>query len=145
MGSYVTNPQVIHETIEGETIIIDLSSGTYFSLRGSAPAIWNALAEGATEESIVQRLEGLYDAELGELEAAVKAFLAELETERLIAPGASNGSPAAAAEAPSSRSPFEPPRLERFEDMQDIILLDPVHNVDDRGWPHAAPVGGEST
>jgi hypothetical protein len=33
-------------------------------------------------------------------------------------------------------SGFEPPVLEKFTDMQDLILLDPVHEVDERGWPH---------
>jgi hypothetical protein len=27
--------------------------------------------------------------------------------------------------------------LERYEDMQDLILLDPVHEVEEEGWPRA--------
>jgi hypothetical protein len=34
---------------------------------------------------------------------------------------------------------FEPPLLEKFTDMEDLLLLDPVHEVDGRGWPHPAP------
>ena len=30
---------------------------------------------------------------------------------------------------------FTTPTLEIFSDMQDILLLDPVHDVDERGWP----------
>ena len=26
-----------------------------------------------------------------------------------------------------------------FDDMESLLLLDPVHEVDDKGWPHAAP------
>ena len=33
--------------------------------------------------------------------------------------------------------PFVPPTLEKYTDMQDLVLLDPVHEVDERGWPHA--------
>ncbi|MCU1244771.1 MAG: hypothetical protein JWN02_681, partial [Acidobacteria bacterium] len=36
------------------------------------------------------------------------------------------------------------PRLERYTDMQEIILLDPVHKVDSQGWPHAAPSAAET-
>ena len=36
------------------------------------------------------------------------------------------------------RVPYVPPVLEKFTDMQDLILLDPVHEVSERGWPHAA-------
>jgi len=28
-----------------------------------------------------------------------------------------------------------PPKIEIFSDMQDILLLDPVHDVDQSGWP----------
>ena len=36
------------------------------------------------------------------------------------------------------RVPFVAPSFTTFTDMQDIILLDPVHEVDTRGWPHAS-------
>jgi hypothetical protein len=32
---------------------------------------------------------------------------------------------------------FEPPILRTFEDMQDLLLLDPIHEVDEMGWPNA--------
>ena len=54
MQYYAINPQVIHETIDGETIIIDLTTGIYFSLQGTAPAIWNGIAVGgATSRSLL--------------------------------------------------------------------------------------------
>jgi hypothetical protein len=143
---YVTNPQVIHETIEGETIIIDLASGTYFSLQGAAPAIWNAIADGRSDEQIVAHLETLYEADAAELGAAVERFLAQLSDDQLIAPSESGADHAPAAEAahPAQRTGFVPPRLERYTDMQDIILLDPVHKVASRGWPHAAQAASDA-
>jgi hypothetical protein len=143
---YVTNPQVIHETIEGETIIIDLATGTYFSLQGAAPEIWNGIAAGASDEQIVARLEALYAADAAELAPAVATVLHELVSDQLVAPS-ENGEGAVAASDPGAasdpvaaaeRGPFVAPRLERYTDMQDIILLDPVHKVDGRGWPHPA-------
>jgi hypothetical protein len=129
MSSYTTNPQAMHETIDGETIVIDLSTGTYFSLRGSGPVIWNAIASGASLQAIIDSLE--------------RAYLSELEAEQLIAQGNGTGQSAEPASTPpETRSAFEPPRLEKYEDMQDIILLDPVHMVDDQGWPHPAPAAG---
>jgi Coenzyme PQQ synthesis protein D (PqqD) len=98
MDSYWTNPDTIHETIDGETIIIDLSTGTYYSLRGSAPAIWSALAEGASVETVVERLQSLYDVAPGEIAVAVETFLRQLETECLIVPGTGPAAPARAAE-----------------------------------------------
>jgi hypothetical protein len=143
MRSYTTSPQAMHETIDGETIVIDLSTGTYFSLRGSGPVIWNAIASGASLQAIIDGLERAYDAAPGEIFDATEAFLSELEAEQLIAQGNGTGQGAEPASTPpETRSAFESPRLEKYEDMQDIILLDPVHMVDDQGWPHPAPAAG---
>ncbi len=145
MSGYVTNPQAMHETIDGETIVIDLSTGTYYSLRGSGPTIWNAVASGASREAIIDDLEQVYEASPGEIAQATDAFLTELEAEQLIAQGNGSGPVAGSTSTPAeTRSPFEEPKLEKYEDMQDIILLDPVHMVDDQGWPHRAPTGNES-
>jgi hypothetical protein len=42
----------------------------------------------------------------------------------------------------NGRIPFQAPALEKHSDMQDLILLDPVHEVGPRGWPHAADSEG---
>jgi hypothetical protein len=42
----------------------------------------------------------------------------------------------AAPVAPHAYAPLE---LERYTDLADLILLDPVHDVSEAGWPHAAP------
>jgi hypothetical protein len=32
-------------------------------------------------------------------------------------------------------APFTPPALTKFTDMQDLLLLDPIHDVGSGGWP----------
>jgi hypothetical protein len=29
--------------------------------------------------------------------------------------------------------------MQRFSDMQGLLLVDPIHEVDDTGWPHTQP------
>jgi hypothetical protein len=36
---------------------------------------------------------------------------------------------------------FEPPTLEHYTDMEYFLLLDPIHEVDESGWPHAPAAG----
>ncbi len=138
MHRYETNPNVIHETIQGETIIIDLATGTYYSLLGSGPAVWEDLAAGAAPAAILDRAVERFEGDPAGIRGAVGAFIRELEEQQLIAPteaGSSNGAGLAPATEPI---PFVAPKLETYTDMQDIILLDPVHKVVGRGWPHAA-------
>jgi hypothetical protein len=139
----VNGPQVISETVGGETIIVNLATGHYFNLQGTAVDVWEGLEEGEHTEVIVARLAARYAAAEGEIEEAVNALMAELADADLVSPTEENGAvPAAAVPAPngSERQPFTPPSVTTFTDMQDIILLDPVHEVDARGWPHA-PTG----
>ncbi|HEX2154966.1 MAG TPA: hypothetical protein VHL52_13445, partial [Acidimicrobiia bacterium] len=33
-------------------------------------------------------------------------------------------------------TPFEPPVLEEFDEMKEMLLYDPIHDVDETGWPN---------
>jgi hypothetical protein len=35
--------------------------------------------------------------------------------------------------------PFPGLAIHRFTDLQELLFLDPVHEVDDEGWPMRAP------
>jgi hypothetical protein len=137
----VNSPNVISETVGGETIIVNLASGHYFSLQGSAVEVWQGIERGEAAETIVLELEQRYEAGDGEIDAAVRKLLEDfVAAELLVVEG--NGAGDAAAAAPpresGERVPFVAPSFSTFTDMQDIILLDPVHEVDTRGWPHAS-------
>jgi hypothetical protein len=125
------------ETIQGETIIIHLGTGSYYSLQGVGADVWSALTRGADRTQILVELVERY--EVADLEAAqsVDALLAELQAEELVVDGPERElyQP---AEASSERTEFVVPKVEKHTDMQDIILLDPVHEVDERGWPHVS-------
>jgi coenzyme PQQ synthesis protein D (PqqD) len=141
----VNSPNVIHETIDGEVILIDLKTGTYYSLRGVGAAIWQGIVRGADTEQIAGDLQSRYDATEDQTAAAVDNLVAELEREGLIRGDDGGGEPAqvpAAANGAVPQLPFEPPSLEKHTDMQDLILLDPVHEVGAEGWPQPKPEAG---
>jgi hypothetical protein len=37
---------------------------------------------------------------------------------------------------PATKCPYIPPILNRHGDMQDLALLDPIHDVEGEGWPN---------
>jgi hypothetical protein len=126
-----SGPDIVHEIIDGEAVIVNLGNGTYYSTAGAGAEIWALLEQRAATPAIVGALERRYGAAPGVIEAAVAAFLAELETEGLIAPDDEPG-PEDHVEAPAStgRSPFAPPTLSKYSDMEDLLLLDPVRETD---------------
>ncbi len=141
----IKSPQVIHETVDAEAVIVNLETGNYYMLKETGERIWAALARGASVRNIVDELGGAADGTDGVLEATVSAFLGELLEEGLIvpAPEAADAPRAAGAPAGAGRgTPVPPPVLQKFQDMKELILLDPVHEVhEDLGWPHPRPAG----
>jgi len=132
----INTPHVINEVIDGEAVIINLGSGDYFSLRGSGAYIWQAVEAGADASAIVDAFVAAGLGSAAELIPAVDGLLDQLVAEGLVVEATDRPAPLLGA---PDMAVFEPPALEKFTDMQDLILLDPVHEVDERGWPHAAP------
>lgn len=131
-------PEIVHETVDGEVIAIDLANGSYYSLAGSGPAIWELLARGVSEAEIGAALAGRFASGDGEIGAAVSALLVQLRENGLIVSEAGVPAGAAPATEAAEKAPFEAPRLERYTDMKDYFLLDPIHEVDTAGWPRPA-------
>jgi antitoxin (DNA-binding transcriptional repressor) of toxin-antitoxin stability system len=135
----INSPQVINETIDGEEIMINLATGSYYSLDRVGGDVWALLEASVPVDDIVAELGRRYDAGEDDIRRGVADLLQRLSEEELVVPSP-NGGPVGraspAAPTPATRPPFRAPRLEKFTDMQDLILLDPVHEVDSRGWPH---------
>jgi hypothetical protein len=134
----INRPRVIAQEIDGEVVAIDLHTGNYYSLRGSAAQIWEVLEGGASAAEVAAALTGRYDVEDGELPDAVESFVQQLVSEELLAPAPEEAPhPVPPGQAAAPGETFEAPVLEKFEDMQDLILLDPVHEVAaEQGWPN---------
>lgn len=132
----VAGSHVISETIDGETVVIHLESGIYYSLGGTASEIWESIVDGTSQSALVAGLCARYEAAPGAVEEAVRAFLDEIEQDGLIRrlPGPPRASADAVAAA-EERPPFATPTVQRFTDIQELLMLDPIHEVDPTGWP----------
>lgn len=134
----VNRPQVINETIDGEAIMINLATGSYYSLDRVGGDVWALVEASLSVEEIVVELGRRYDADENDVRRGVDELLRRLADERLVVPCEDGDAVRTTSPGPETaeRPPFRAPRLEKFTDMQDLILLDPVHEVDARGWPH---------
>ena len=135
-------PHVVAEEIEGEVIAINLESGAYFSFRDSASVILQRLlAADATPEEIVQELSARFAGQPEEIERTAFAFLRELESEGVIATyearsqADSTGAAARQTRPVADRSAYAVPVFEKYTDMEEFLLVDPIHEVDVSGWP----------
>ncbi len=131
----VNAPNVVSETIDGEVIVINLANGNYYSLDSVGASIWAWIEQGAAQNEIVDWLPNAYDCNGQDVVSSVQSFVNTLETEGLILPQAINGTTAMSFPVPAKKAPFQMPTLNTFNDMQDLLLLDPIHDVDETGWP----------
>jgi hypothetical protein len=129
------------ETIDDEVIIIQLDTGNYYTLSGLGAFIWHSLGAQPTLSEILPRVNAHYETEAtSQPQAEIQSFLNELVSENLVerVADAVSSAPAGDQAAPATRLPYVPPVLERYSDMQALLVLDPIHEVDAQGWPHFA-------
>jgi len=137
----VNDPGVVHQTIDGEAVIIHLEHGLYYSLDKVGADVWAAIHAGTSLPALTARLKERYADPGAEIDTAIAALLEELKREELIAEDAAV--PGASPEETTSLNgasrpqeiPFERPVLRKYTDLQDLLLLDPIHQVDEAGWP----------
>jgi hypothetical protein len=129
----IAAPHCVAQDFEGEIIALNLATGTYYSARELGAVLWRDLAAGHAVETLAALAAGFLGSTRPVLDFAATA------TEQGLLRSVTNG--AAPAEEPQLAAVLAAggsPALvfEVYDDMKSLILLDPVHEVDDtRGWP----------
>jgi hypothetical protein len=126
---------VVHDTIDGEVLAIRSDTGTYYSMQGSAATAWCALISGVDIDAMASAVALHHDAGVDVVRDALTTFGAGLEAESLLV--ASEADTAAMIILPpeTQNTAWEQPQFEKYTDMQDLLLFDPIHEVDPSGWP----------
>lgn len=142
----VNTPTVTHETIDGEAVIINLDSGNYYSLVEVGSFIWGLVEHGASATDVQNLVLQTYEGNASDIDRGVQDLLAQLQQENLILPVDGAGTsdlrqlnPELPANNGHEKPPFNAPLLHKYSDMQELLLLDPIHDVDEAGWPKPNP------
>ncbi len=137
----VNEPKVVHDTMDGEVILIHMDSGNYYSIDPVGADIWDLIKSGRTMQQIIDNFYLRYEGGAEEVSNNLVTFIEQLIKEELVIADTIIGltedeSPAGDAVL-QEKIPFTAPKLEIYSDMQDLLLLDPIHEVDAQGWPNA--------
>lgn len=138
----INTPRVIHEVIDGEAVIVNLEKGSYYSMDRLGAAIWSLIENGKSVTQIVGAISSRNGDNRREVADGVEQLLVELQQESLIVPSTLDefsigpDSPLPASSEGFDKVPFERPVLHKYTDMEDLLLLDPIHDVDETGWPN---------
>ena len=137
---YVINEQKVYaDYAEGQYIVLNHVTGEYYSFDRASSAVLGALLSGADESSVTAAFLEKYGPDCGAAPAVAK-FVAELLEAGIITAAAGEAIPAAEAGAAHIGEIADKtmPELgfEAFSDVADLLLMDPIHEVDEEmGWP----------
>jgi hypothetical protein len=142
----MNTPAVASQVIAGEAILIHFDSGRYYTVEGSGADILTWLEEGRSIGEIVSAWDASVGAGRGAIEKAVDGFVRTLLDEGLLsamedakdadAPTAGpQATQLATKNGPVATAAFVAPALVTYTDLEDLLRLDPIHDVDDAGWP----------
>lgn len=137
----VNAPHIVHEIFsDDEAAIINLKTGNYYSLNPTGAEIWSLIEKNATGDQIINVFNQLYETDSVEISSEISEFIKQLEKEDLIVKN-ENGAESSLdvkdfLSKTQNKNLFVEPVLERFADLQELLLLDPIHDVDEAGFPH---------
>jgi PqqD family protein of HPr-rel-A system len=77
-------PDVLSRTLDGEAVLLDLRSGTYFGLNEVGTHIWERLREGATVAELRARVLETFEVDAATAERDLEELLAELTRRQLV-------------------------------------------------------------
>ena len=135
----INDPQVVAETIEGEAVVVNLATGTYYSITGDSVLLWDAVVAGVSVEEIADAVAQATGSPVEEALGVVGGFCRSLEAEGLIVERVDEVASPVEVVLAGGGAGLLSPGFETYSDMQDLVLLDPVHEVDERGWPNVRP------
>jgi hypothetical protein len=126
---------IINDIFGEEVVLVNLETGVYYSLRSSATQIWKRIINQYSIEEIVIDLLAIYQIDEKELFIEIQQFIQSLLEKKIIKAADFDNKIKVESSPVIEKVAFSSPLIETFSDMQEILLLDPVHDVDKAGWP----------
>lgn len=129
----IASKDIVFESFDGEAVVLDLATGKYFGFTDTGSCLWEALSSGVSPENLVGATTGSGQLSVADLDA----FVARLLEFGLLAPAAGQAAqPLSQALAAQLASAAEPAQVDIHDDLADLILVDPIHEVEEpQGWP----------
>ena len=135
----INSSKIVHDAIDGEVIIINFDTGVYYSLNAVCKEVWSSIEKNSAFAEIVNEIGNKYLGNIEDFEQAVSQLLIDLEKEELIISDKSESDSSLQIsrepESGKEKMKFEKPVFRKYTDMKEMLLLDPIHEVDETGWP----------
>ena len=132
---------IVFEEFEDEIVVINLTNGFYYSINNPGMFIWGLMVRKFSPIQILEAMRSAYPDMKPEFEKLFFSFFTGLISEGIIVKEDGEGNPVPeklVSEIKKNNGPvLKTPVLEKYTDQQELLLLDPIHEVSDLGWPES--------
>ena len=129
----IRSGDLVHEAVDGEVVIVDLANGVYFSTDGVGAVVWELLAAATNLQRLSEWAESAFPTH-PEAAEEVSMFVRQVHAQNLLIESVDAVDGDLSADGPPM---YATPTLQAFNDMESLLLLDPIHDVEpDKGWPN---------
>jgi len=125
--------QIISEKIEDDTVVINLETGCYYNLNNSASFIFSFFEGGNSKKLLLQKYQDTFKIDEKTAIKDINEIISYLIDKKLIIETSSSNN---TSQNVSVLYKYIKPVIDEFSDMQEMLLLDPIHEVKAEGWPH---------
>lgn len=137
MENYVINMnQVSSEVFDNEAVVVNFMTGKYYGLSGSGAVVWQLFQKPASPAAVMNHMDVLYPDLDVDSHSAISDFIDSLIRENLLVTSTVSSAEIPQPGTETTGAGFKLPVLEIYDDLQELIVLDPIHDTDpERGWP----------
>ena len=82
--AFAPAPDVVFRDLDGEAVVLDLATGTYFGLNASGTRMWQLIEQHRVLDAVAAAMAGEFDAPPGRIEADLLTFASRLELKKLL-------------------------------------------------------------
>lgn len=126
--------KMFYDIADGQAVVINYVTGMYYGTTMLGSVVLDRLVKGNAPVEIagaVKELPGCPE----DFDAELDRFIGRLKETEILVPGETVPGGGAPIEAKAAEEGFAL-TLDEFAEVQDLILADPIHDVDvEQGWP----------
>jgi hypothetical protein len=131
----IKSDSVSLERLDGEVIIISFKTGQFYSAKGSGADVLSMIKAGLPSQQIIQMLSAHYSTFEYE-HSGLDVFIASLINVEIIQESIENReSETFQLPIDLARSLWSKPELMTHDEIHGLLLVDPIHETNDEGWP----------
>ena len=130
----LNDEKMFYDMAEGQAIVINFTSGMYYGTSSLGSAVLDALLSGASVNAALNAVKALPGCP-EDIDAQMDAFIKALFDKEVIVEIDGEANDTVNIDASALNDGFVL-TVDEFTEVQDLIMADPVHDVDvEQGWP----------